>query len=72
MLFCGANAVGYTNYPNNVVQRFYKKASKYGVDIFRVDSLNCIDTLNLGVDAESSDGGFAKDTLYYTGCVSVP
>jgi pyruvate carboxylase len=41
MLLRGANAVGYTNYPDNVVSEFVRIASKSGIDIFRVfDSLN--------------------------------
>src|SRR3712207_8238554 len=41
MLLRGANAVGYTNYPDNVVRRFINEATRTGMDIFRVfDSLN--------------------------------
>ena len=44
MLLRGANAVGYTNYPDNVVKRFCAQAASSGVDIFRVfDSLNYIE-----------------------------
>ena len=44
MLLRGANAVGYTNYPDNVVKRFCAQAAASGVDIFRVfDSLNYIE-----------------------------
>ena len=52
MLLRGANAVGYTNYPDNVVYKFCEEAQSKGIDIFRVfDSLNYIDNLKLGVDA---------------------
>ena len=52
MLLRGANAVGYTNYPDNVVYKFCEEAQTKGIDIFRVfDSLNYIDNLKLGVDA---------------------
>jgi pyruvate carboxylase len=52
MLLRGANAVGYTNYPDNMVHKFCDQAHKSGVDIFRVfDSLNYLENLKLGVDA---------------------
>ena len=55
MLLRGANAVGYTNYPDNVVYRFCEEAHNKGIDIFRVfDSLNYLDNLKLGVDAAGS------------------
>ena len=58
MLLRGANAVGYTNYPDNVVYKFCEEAQTKGIDIFRVfDSLNYIDNLKLGVDAA---GGHAS------------
>ena len=71
MLLRGANAVGYTNYPDNVVYKFCKQAHTSGVDIFRVfDSLNYIENLKLGVDAAGSAGGFVEGTISYTGDVS--
>ena len=55
MLLRGANAVGYTNYPDNVVYKFCEEAQAKGIDIFRVfDSLNYLDNLKLGVDAAGS------------------
>jgi len=71
MLLRGANAVGYTNYPDNVVYKFCKQAQKSGVDVFRVfDSLNYIDNLKLGVDAAGSAGGFVEGAMSYTGDVA--
>src|SRR3979490_2481517 len=41
MLLRSANAVGYTNYPDNVVRHFIERASDAGIDVFRVfDCLN--------------------------------
>jgi len=49
MLLRGANAVGYTNYPDNVVFKFCELAVKTGMDIFRVfDSLNYLPNLIVG------------------------
>jgi len=73
MLLRGANAVGYTNYPDNVVHKFCDEAHKAGIDIFRVfDSLNYIDNLKLGVDAALASGAFVEGTMSYTGDVSDP
>ena len=48
MLLRGANAVGYTNYPDNAVFKFCDVAVRHGMDVFRVfDSLNC-ESLPLG------------------------
>ena len=73
MLLRGANAVGYTNYADNVVHRFCKQAKESGIDIFRVfDSLNYVDNLKLGVDAAHAAGGFVEGAMSYTGDVVDP
>jgi len=73
MLLRGANAVGYTNYPDNVVHKFCELAKASGVDIFRVfDSLNYLENLKLGVDAAGAAGGFVEGTISYTGDVADP
>ena len=65
--------MGYTNYPDNIVHKFYKQASKSGVDVLHVFGyINYIDNLNLSVDATSSAGGFVEGTLSYMGDVSDP
>ena len=73
MLLRGANAVGYTNYPDNVVYKFCDQARKSGIDVFRVfDSLNYLENLQLGVDAAGKAGGFVEGTMSYTGDVADP
>ena len=73
MLIRGANAVGYTSYPDNVVDAFVREAKLTGVDIFRVfDSLNYVDNLKFGIDSVVKAGGVAEATLCYTGDVSDP
>lgn len=70
MLLRGANAVGYTSYPDNVVYEFCKKAKEEGVDIFRVfDSLNYLENLELGIKAVKAAGGICEATICYTGDV---
>lgn len=73
MLLRGANGVGYTSYPDNVVYDFVKQAKDNGMDIFRVfDSLNYIDNMRLGIDAVRAAGGVVEAAICYTGDVSDP
>ena len=67
----GANGVGYTSYPDNVIYDFSKKAVENGLDIFRVfDSLNYIENMKLGIDAAKKAGGVVEGTVCYTGDVA--
>ncbi|RNA12573.1 pyruvate mitochondrial-like [Brachionus plicatilis] len=73
MLLRGANAVGYTNYPDNVVNEFCKLAVQNGMDVFRVfDSLNYVPNLVVGMDAVNNAGGIVEAAISYTGDVSDP
>lgn len=73
MLLRGANAVGYTSYPDNVVYEFCDKAVKAGMDVFRIfDSLNYVENMKLGIDAVKKAGGVVEATVCYTGDVSDP
>ncbi|XP_054262106.1 pyruvate carboxylase, mitochondrial isoform X1 [Macrosteles quadrilineatus] len=73
MLLRGANAVGYTNYPDNVVYKFCELAVQTGMDIFRVfDSLNYLPNLILGMEAAGKAGGVVEAVIAYTGDVSDP
>uniref|UniRef100_A0A8U7NF20 pyruvate carboxylase n=1 Tax=Corvus moneduloides TaxID=1196302 RepID=A0A8U7NF20_CORMO len=73
MLLRGANAVGYTNYPDNVVHRFCEVAVANGMDIFRVfDALNYMPNLLLGVEAAGNAGAVVEAALSYTGDVANP
>lgn len=73
MLLRGANAVGYTSYPDNVVDEFCRQAKISGVDIFRIfDSLNYIDNLKFGIDSVMAAGGIAEGTICYTGDLTNP
>ena len=68
MLIRGANAVGYTSYPDNTVKEFCKEAVREGIDIFRVfDSLNYIENLKFGIEAAREAGGVVEATVCYTG-----
>lgn len=73
MLLRGANAVGYTSYPDNVVYEFCKQAKDHGMDIFRIfDSVNYIENMRLGIDAVGEAGGIVEAAVCYTGDVTDP
>jgi pyruvate carboxylase len=72
-LIRGANAVGYTSYPDNAIYEFSKKAVENGLDIFRVfDSLNYLENMKIGIDAAKKAGGVVEGTICYTGDVANP
>lgn len=68
MLLRGANAVGYTSYPDNVVRNFVQLAAKNGIDVFRVfDSLNSLENMQVSIDEVRNTGKIAEVSLCYTG-----
>ena len=68
MLLRASNGVGYTNYPDNVVQAFVKQAALTGVDVFRVfDSLNWVENMRVAMDAVVEAGKLCEGTVCYTG-----
>ena len=68
MLLRASNAVGYTNYPDNVVKEFVKEAAGNGIDIFRVfDALNWVDNMGVAIDAVRDSGAICEATVCYTG-----
>ena len=68
MLLRGANAVGYTSYPDNVVKGFVEESFKQGIDIFRIfDSLNSIENMRVSIDAVLETGGICEPAICYTG-----
>ncbi len=36
MLLRASNAVGYKNYPDNVIHKFVQESAKAGIDVFRI------------------------------------
>ena len=68
MLLRASNGVGYTNYPDNVVQSFVARAAETGVDVFRVfDSLNWVENMRVAMDAVIESGRICEGTICYTG-----
>ncbi len=68
MLIRGANAVGYKNYPDNVIRRFVKESAKNGIDVFRIfDSLNWLEGMEVALDETLNQGKLAEPCICYTG-----
>jgi pyruvate carboxylase len=68
MLLRASNGVGYTNYPDNVVQSFVAQAANSGVDVFRVfDSLNWVENMRVAMDAVIKAEKVCEGTICYTG-----
>jgi len=73
MLLRGANAVGYTSYPNNLVEAFIDEAAEAGVDVFRVfDSLNDLESMEVSIRHIQKTGKVAEVAICYTGDVANP
>jgi pyruvate carboxylase len=73
MLLRGANGVGYTNYPDNVVKHFVKQAAAGGIDLFRVfDCLNWVENMRVAMDAVIEEGKLCEATICYTGDILDP
>jgi len=68
MLLRSSNAVGYTNYPDNVVRHFIAQAAEAGVDVFRIfDCMNWAENMRVAIDAVRESGKIAEAALCYTG-----
>jgi pyruvate carboxylase len=73
MLLRSANAVGYTNYPDNVVRYFVNQAARSGIDLFRIfDSLNWVENMRVAIDAVRESGKLCEAALCYTGNLTDP
>lgn len=73
MLLRASNAVGYTNYPDNVIQKFVESSAQAGIDVFRVfDSLNWVEGMRVAIDAVRESGKLAEAAICYTGDIHDP
>ncbi len=73
MLFRGSNAVGYSNYPENVVAGFVRHAAAAGMDIFRIfDSLNYLPNLRVAMEAVQGTHAVCEAAVCYTGDILDP
>ena len=68
MLVRGANAVGYKNYPDNVIRKFIDEAADAGIDVFRIfDSLNWLEGMQVAMDEVHKKGKVVEACMCYTG-----
>ncbi|QDS95573.1 2-oxoglutarate carboxylase small subunit [Roseimaritima multifibrata] len=73
MLLRASNAVGYTNYPDNVVQLFVEEAADAGMDVFRVfDALNWVPNMKVAMDAVLNSGKICEASICYSGDLQNP
>jgi pyruvate carboxylase len=74
MLLRAANAVGYTNYPDNVVEAFVRESARSGIDVFRIfDSLNWLENLRPVIAAvRNQPNAIAEAAICYTGDILNP
>ncbi|MDR2357286.1 MAG: pyruvate carboxylase [Oscillospiraceae bacterium] len=73
MLLRGANAVGYSNYPDNLIRAFIAEAARSGIDVFRVfDSLNWLPGMEIAMDEVLRQNKFCEAAMCYTGDVADP
>lgn len=73
MLLRASNAVGYSNYPDNVVQEFIKISASHGIDVFRIfDSLNWVENMKMPIDEALKTDKIVEGTICYTGDITSP
>lgn len=73
MLFRGSNAVGYKNYPDNVIKEFIHQSAESGIDVFRIfDSLNWVKGMEVAIDSVRQAGKVAEAAICYTGDINDP
>ena len=68
MLLRASNAVGYTNYPDNLVEAFVEEAAAAGIDLFRVfDALNWTANMRVAMEAVLKADALCEASICYTG-----
>lgn len=73
MLLRASNAVGYSNYPDNVVQEFIRVSAKHGIDVFRIfDSLNWVENMKMPIEEALKSGKIVEGAICYTGDILNP
>ena len=73
MLLRASNAVGYANYPDNVVQKFIEISAERGVDVFRIfDSLNWVENMKMPIEVALNTGKIVEGSICYTGDILDP
>lgn len=67
MLLRGQALVGYTHYPDDVVERFVAKSIENGIDIIRVfDALNDLRNMEKSISVAKREGAHVQGAFVYT------
>ncbi|PSL50832.1 pyruvate carboxylase [Salsuginibacillus halophilus] len=73
MLLRASNAVGYKNYPDNLIEEFVEKSANAGIDVFRIfDSLNWLEGMKHAIHQVRNTGKVAEAAICYTGDILDP
>ncbi|SFE42258.1 pyruvate carboxylase [Alteribacillus iranensis] len=73
MLLRASNAVGYKNYPDNVIKEFVATSAEAGIDVFRIfDSLNWLEGMKLAINEVRQHNKIAEASMCYTGDILDP
>ncbi len=74
MLIRGSNGVGYTAYPDNLIEKFVEESWENGIDVFRIfDSLNWMKSIAPCIEqVRTKTGGLAEGSICYTGDILDP
>ncbi|WP_377889413.1 pyruvate carboxylase [Alkalihalobacillus sp. R86527] len=73
MLLRASNAVGYKNYPDNLINEFVEKSAEAGIDVFRIfDSLNWVEGMTKAIEAVRRTNKIAEASICYTGDILDP
>ena len=73
MLLRASNAVGYTNYPDNIVREFVKESADAGMDVFRIfDALNWVPNMRVAMEACLETDAICEASICYTGDITNP
>jgi pyruvate carboxylase len=73
MLLRASSAVGYANYPDNVVRECVREAATAGIDVFRIfDALNWTPNMRVAMEAVRESGAICEAAICYTGDILDP
>ncbi|WFB35839.1 pyruvate carboxylase [Kiritimatiellota bacterium B12222] len=73
MLLRASSAVGYSNYPDNVVRNFVREAAGAGLDVFRIfDALNYLPNMKVAMEAARKHDAICEACICYTGDILDP
>ncbi|MPV85618.1 pyruvate carboxylase [Ostreibacterium oceani] len=73
MLLRSSSAVGYANYPDNLVDAFIQESADAGIDVFRVfDALNWLPNLQMAMESVQKTNAICEATICYSGDIIDP